>query len=309
MRIALVIAAPDPPPAASRSLGLIFAVLTPLGLALAFSSSSRTSSPRSTPASWSSTMTGATSPRSSSMTSSGRSPTAGVAEIERADERGRRRAEVEAGVPPRRSSSRPASALRSSVGKRTEIRIARRQVPVVARDREVRREPLRRGGRCGPAHGRDVRRPVVASPIGHDRSGPGQRRRARSDRCRRRRSSTERQASLATFYGAAMAIMFVFFATQYGALALLADRQVGTMSRFLAAPISARLDPPRRLDRRVRPRARGDDGPRRRHDAASGRGLGPAALVAAHPRRGHRGDGDLDRSSRRLLGRRSRPAA
>ena len=45
------------------------------------------------------------------------------------------------------------------------------------------------------------------------------------------------QASLPTFYGAAMAIMFVFFATQYGALALLADRQVGTMSRLLAAPI------------------------------------------------------------------------
>jgi len=48
----------------------------------------------------------------------------------------------------------------------------------------------------------------------------------------------QRQANLATFYGAAMAIMFVFFATQYGALALLADRQVGTMSRLLAAPIS-----------------------------------------------------------------------
>jgi len=46
-----------------------------------------------------------------------------------------------------------------------------------------------------------------------------------------------RQADLPTFYGGAMAIMFVFFATQYGALALLADRQVGTMSRLLAAPI------------------------------------------------------------------------
>ncbi len=48
-----------------------------------------------------------------------------------------------------------------------------------------------------------------------------------------------RQASLATFYGAAMAIMFVFFATQYGALALLAERQDGTLSRLLAAPIPA----------------------------------------------------------------------
>ena len=47
-----------------------------------------------------------------------------------------------------------------------------------------------------------------------------------------------RQASMATFYGAAMAIMFVFFATQYGALALLADRRDGTLSRLLAAPIA-----------------------------------------------------------------------
>jgi ABC-2 type transport system permease protein len=46
------------------------------------------------------------------------------------------------------------------------------------------------------------------------------------------------QAGLATFYGAAMAIMFVFFAAQYGALALLADREVGTLNRLLAAPIA-----------------------------------------------------------------------
>ena len=45
------------------------------------------------------------------------------------------------------------------------------------------------------------------------------------------------QAGLATFYGAAMAIMFVFFATQYGSLALLADRQMGTLPRLLAAPV------------------------------------------------------------------------
>lgn len=52
-------------------------------------------------------------------------------------------------------------------------------------------------------------------------------------------STTEHlQANLATFYGAAMAIMFVFFATQYGALSLLADRQIGTLSRLLAAPVS-----------------------------------------------------------------------
>jgi len=52
-------------------------------------------------------------------------------------------------------------------------------------------------------------------------------------------ASTERlQANLATFYGAAMAIMFVFFATQYGALAILSERQTGTLNRLLAAPIS-----------------------------------------------------------------------
>jgi ABC-2 type transport system permease protein len=49
-----------------------------------------------------------------------------------------------------------------------------------------------------------------------------------------------RQASNATFYGAAMAIMFVFFATQYGALAIHSDRQNGTLTRLLAAPLSPR---------------------------------------------------------------------
>ncbi len=34
-----------------------------------------------------------------------------------------------------------------------------------------------------------------------------------------------------------MAIMFVFFATQYGALAVLGERHVGTLNRLLAAPI------------------------------------------------------------------------
>lgn len=52
-------------------------------------------------------------------------------------------------------------------------------------------------------------------------------------------TAERRQAGIATFYGASMAIMFVFFATQYGALALLAERQEGTLSRLLAAPIPA----------------------------------------------------------------------
>ncbi len=51
-------------------------------------------------------------------------------------------------------------------------------------------------------------------------------------------TAAHRQASLATFYGAAMAIMFVFFATQYGALAILSERRIGTMARLLAAPVS-----------------------------------------------------------------------
>ena len=50
-------------------------------------------------------------------------------------------------------------------------------------------------------------------------------------------AADKRQASLATFYGAAMAIMFVFFATQYGALAVLGERRDGTLPRLLAAPV------------------------------------------------------------------------
>jgi ABC-2 type transport system permease protein len=44
---------------------------------------------------------------------------------------------------------------------------------------------------------------------------------------------------MATFYGAAMAIMFVFFATQYGTMSLLGERRDGALSRLLAAPIPA----------------------------------------------------------------------
>jgi ABC-2 type transport system permease protein len=53
-------------------------------------------------------------------------------------------------------------------------------------------------------------------------------------------TAASRQATLATFYGAAMAIMFVFFATQYGALAILSERRLGTLNRLLAAPIRQR---------------------------------------------------------------------
>ena len=50
-------------------------------------------------------------------------------------------------------------------------------------------------------------------------------------------AAEKRQASMATFYGAAMAIMFVFFAAQYGTLSLLGERRDGTLSRLIAAPI------------------------------------------------------------------------
>jgi len=48
-----------------------------------------------------------------------------------------------------------------------------------------------------------------------------------------------RQASSTTFYAAAMAIMFLFFATAFGPIGLLAERRTGTLARLLAAPIPA----------------------------------------------------------------------
>jgi ABC-2 type transport system permease protein len=46
-----------------------------------------------------------------------------------------------------------------------------------------------------------------------------------------------RQATTASFYAAAMAIMFLFFATIYGPVGILAERRTGTLARLLAAPI------------------------------------------------------------------------
>lgn len=46
-----------------------------------------------------------------------------------------------------------------------------------------------------------------------------------------------RQATTATFYGAAMAIMFLFFATSFAPIGLLGERRSGTLARLLAAPI------------------------------------------------------------------------
>ena len=50
--------------------------------------------------------------------------------------------------------------------------------------------------------------------------------------------TTDRSASSKTFYGASMAVLFVFFAAQFGVLGLLAERRNGTLARMLAAPIA-----------------------------------------------------------------------
>jgi ABC-2 type transport system permease protein len=46
-----------------------------------------------------------------------------------------------------------------------------------------------------------------------------------------------RTASLSTYYAAAMSMLFVFFAAQFGVVSLLTERRMGTLSRMLAAPI------------------------------------------------------------------------
>lgn len=50
--------------------------------------------------------------------------------------------------------------------------------------------------------------------------------------------TADRVASSKTFYGASMAVLFVFFAAQFGVLSLLAERRNGTLARMLAAPIA-----------------------------------------------------------------------
>jgi ABC-2 type transport system permease protein len=51
-------------------------------------------------------------------------------------------------------------------------------------------------------------------------------------------ATADRTASSKTYYGASMAVMFVFFAAQFGVLSLLAERRNGTLARMLAAPIA-----------------------------------------------------------------------
>ena len=50
-------------------------------------------------------------------------------------------------------------------------------------------------------------------------------------------ATARRQASTTTYYGASMAVLFIFFAAQFGVVGLLAERRTGTLARMLASPI------------------------------------------------------------------------
>lgn len=50
-------------------------------------------------------------------------------------------------------------------------------------------------------------------------------------------ATSQRQASSTTYYGASMAVLFVFFAAQFGVVGLLAERRTGTLARMLASPV------------------------------------------------------------------------
>jgi len=49
--------------------------------------------------------------------------------------------------------------------------------------------------------------------------------------------TADRVAPSTTYYGASMAVMFVFFAAQFGVVGLLAERRTGTLARMLASPV------------------------------------------------------------------------
>jgi ABC-2 type transport system permease protein len=53
-------------------------------------------------------------------------------------------------------------------------------------------------------------------------------------------SAHEKILSLKAYFAAGMAVFFLFFTVQYGVTSILDERQLGTLKRLLAAPISAR---------------------------------------------------------------------
>ena len=52
--------------------------------------------------------------------------------------------------------------------------------------------------------------------------------------------TSNRTAPASTYYAASMAVMFVFFAAQFGVMGLLTERRTGTLGRILASPITPR---------------------------------------------------------------------
>jgi ABC-2 type transport system permease protein len=52
--------------------------------------------------------------------------------------------------------------------------------------------------------------------------------------------TADRKADTATYFAASMAVLFVFFAAQFGVMGLLAEKRNGTLARMLASPIAAR---------------------------------------------------------------------
>ncbi len=50
-------------------------------------------------------------------------------------------------------------------------------------------------------------------------------------------AAANRQAGYATYYAAAMAILFVFLAAQFGVVSIHAERRARTLARMLAAPL------------------------------------------------------------------------
>ena len=229
---------------------------------------SRATSRRSRPASWSSTTTAATSPRSSSTTFSGRSSRPASSNSPRSPTRR-----------PRRGGPGPASAGAAIIipagfseaieaGQPTEVRLLGGECPISLELARSVVEPVREHHRRDPAADRDQRRERRAGGCGHDRRSPGRGRRAAS------RSRPGHGPRIPP-----------------GQPADVLRRGDGDHVRVLRDPVRrarparrsagrddepapgradpARRDPPRRVARRLRPRARLDDRAVARDDRCS----------------------------------------
>ena len=288
MRAALVIAGRILRQRLRDRSAILFAVLTPLGLAIAFAAIIPDFTP-DLPHDDRGRRPGRRPGRR-------RAPRRGPGRARRAGHRRHRdRRPTRRPPPPRstptgpasRSSSRPASRTPSTdraAGRDADHRRRRTSRPGGgaggrhALRRRHRGGPAGRRGRWPRAAARSTRRPSSRATAAVQAPGPI----AVADV-----AAEKRQASMATFYGAAMAIMFVFFATQYGALG--AARRA---TRRDAQPAARGADPPggdhaRRVARRDGPGHRRDDDDGRRDDPARARELGPAG-ARGHPARWRR---------------------